>query len=500
VSLLLFGYFLITLLSEQFYETLRPPEILTQNVPVAPTGDNAPPSDSPNPSLAPSFTVAFVSHSAASSSGTFTGLRVPVSGGSLQPALDSTVRLSPTIGSNKFSVADVRLASQQTTAPRTYPFAESRCIDPTGNTSGAYLSLASALTDVEDGTDIELKWNGVYRIAEPISLNRRKLQFIAAEGFTPILLFEPTESQKVRSLFTVASSNLEFKRVEIEIRLNPGAMLSHWSLFELLGHSRLTFDKCCLTLQNRSLTDGTAYYEDVVFFFFFIPTDSIFPERTDDPENVISKPLTIEMTNSLLRGEAVAIWSDAPQDIHVKFVNSLVALAKPFIQAEERRRAVRQATIQIRWNQVAFFGRQGVADMHKEMTTEPIIIKFESQQSIFVLHRSFLASFRGMRAQQSALDDFQWSGTANYFQGVSGVRFRGTSLSPDSGMIYEMPFEDWRQQWDTDVQTKVEPLTFSEITKPMSRYVPQDLYLLPESMGKAVLPNFDWLPRRWNND
>jgi len=503
VLLLLVGYFLMTLFSEQFYGTLPPPEFLIQNVPVPPITEDIPPPADPGTSLVSSFDIAFVSHSAASSARPFTGLQAPVSGGSLQPAVESTVRLSHVLNNvlnSKFSLADIRLANQRTTAPRTYPLTETRCVDPTGNTPGSYLSLASALTGVDDGTDIELKWNGEHRMTEPVSLNQRKLQFVAAEGYTPILLFEPTESQKVRNLFTVASSHLEFKGVGIEVRLDPSILLAHWSLFELAGHSRLTFDKCCLTLQNRSLMNGTAYHDDVVFFRSNIPADSVFSEGADYTTDMIAEPLTIEITQSLLRGEAVAISSDAPQDIQIKLTQSFVALAKPFIQVEEHRRAAKQATIQIRWNKVAFFGRQGVADLHKEMTAGSIIINFEAQQSIFVLHHSFFVDFRGMRGQQSALDDFRWSGTANYFQGVAGLRFPVYYSSSDSGTAYEMPFEEWRRQWDTDDQTKVDTLTLSEITKYMSRYLPQDVYSHFDSAGKAALPNFDWFPRQWNND
>jgi hypothetical protein len=58
-----------------------------------------------------------------------------------------------------------------------------------------------------------------------------------------------------------------------------------------------------------------------------------------------------------------------------------------------------------------------------------------------------------------------------------------------------MSFDGWRRRWDMDDESKVDSWTFSESSKPMSQYVPQDLYLLPGSLGKAALPNLDWFPR-----
>ena len=498
VSLLFFGFFLITLFSNQI-ETLHLPDLPALLIPQ--TTEVTPLPVEPAKTSPPPFDVAFTSLPAVQHSPYSAGLALQTAGGSLQHALVLSGHLPKPV-SGQFSITDFEPKKQHTTAQRTRPFSRVRCVDPTGNTIGSYPSLASALTDATDETVIELKWNNILPVMEPIQLDSRKLQLKAAEGYDPILLFEPTELQNItqntRSFFTVFSSSIEFHHVGIEIRLNPNVLSPHWSLFELSGNTRLTFEKCCLTVRNRSNFDDSPYHDDVVFFRNGIPAGSL--EGTSDAEDIISEPLTIQVADSLLRGEAVAIQSNVPQDVHVQFSNSLIALARSFILIEENRRVTRLATIQIRWNKVVFFGRQGFANLYKEMTAAPMVIDFESQQSIFVLNRFPFAVFRGLQPRQKVLNDFRWSGGPNYFQGVTGLRFRAPTLSPDSST--EMLLEEWqRQPWaqDTSEQTRIDTLMLNEISKPMSRYLPQDMRAAFGTTENVPLPNLDWFPVRWSD-
>jgi serine/threonine-protein kinase len=498
VSLLLFGFFLMTILDERSKKPLPVSEL---NPTAPPKAANVPPPPPEPPEThVLSFDVAFVSYSATSAK-PFHGLRSQRVGGGLQPAWEGASHTQERV-SGRLNVADLLPANQNTTAQRPGQRTRIRCVDPTGNTSGSYRSLAAALTDAEDGTRIELKWNHNQRIQESIQLDRRKLQIVAAKGYDPILLFEPSLSQNARSLFTVFSGNIDFEKVGIEIRLNRNLMVPHWSLFELTGNTRLMFEKCCLTVRNTSPYDDTAYHDDVVFFRNGIPEVI---EGAVDVRDPLAEPLVIHLTDSLLRGEAMLIQSKVPQDIHIQCTNSFIALAKPFLLAEESRRVSRQATIQIRWDKVAFFGRQGIVHLFKEATATPLIVDFESKNSIFVLNRSAFAVFRGIQTQKEALENFKWSGggTDNYFQGVSGLRFRTSPVPPDAGTVVEMPLDDWRQHWTQEMKdrTKIDTLSMSEINKAMSQFLPSNDVRLPfDSPGRVAMPDTNWFPSLWNLD
>jgi len=507
VSLLLVGFFLATLFLTPS-EPFRPPDWTDMPMPPQNIDIAAQPAE-PFRTPVRSFNVAFVSQPAIQSS---QRLAAPVAGGGvvaagLQLAQPRTGRLTNpalvrlasstaasgtgTLGTGTLSVAQFSPASQHIAAGRTGFVSQVRVVDPEDRTIGSYSSIASALIGAENGTTIELRWNGTLRIPEPIRLDHRDLRFVAAAGFEPILFFEPTELQ--RSFFTVFSSSLEFERVGIEVRIDPNVRLPHWSLFELAGGVQLTFDQCCLTIQNRIHFDHAAYHDDVAFFRNSAPT---FLEGASNLGDTVFEPLTIEVTNSLLRGEAVGIRSNVPQDIDIRFTNSLIALAKPFIHIAESRRAVKQTTTQIRWNKVAFFGRQWVADLQKELAAEPMIVDFNTQQSVFVLNRSPFAVLRGLQSRQRMMDDFQWTGAGNHFQGVSGLQFRSPSSLPD-----DMSLEEWQEEWTlgTQEQTKIDTLILNEIFKPMFRYTPLDLRWAFDSLD-IILPDLATLPVRWFGD
>ncbi|MCL2709835.1 MAG: serine/threonine protein kinase [Planctomycetaceae bacterium] len=479
VSLLLVGFFVATLFLNRA-EPIHPPDITAQAPPAPPRdSDVVNPPIEPIRTFPPSFDVVFVSPSAVPS---FQRLAASKSGGGLRPAT-GTGRLANT-ASGTFSVSEVSPATQRIAPGRQNPFSLVRVVDPSDNTIGSFPSIASALAGAEDGTTIQLKWNGVQRIIEPIRLDNRKLKFVAAPAFEPVLQFAPTELQ--RSFFTVFASDLAFEDVGIDVRIDPNVWLTFWSLFELSGNVRLTFDKCCLTIHNRTIYDNNAYHDNVVFFHNSVPTDS---EGTHNPGDAVFDPLTLTVSNSLLRGEAFALRSSVSQDIRVEFTNALVALAKPFIHISENRRAERQTTIRIQWNQVAFFGSQGFALLQKEPTADPMVVDFDSQQSVFVLNRSPFAEFRGLPLQSRlrVLNEFLWSGEENYFQGTSGVQFRSPTLE-------EMSLEEWLEPWtyNTHEPMRINKLMLSEIVKPMSRYSPQDLRtafgLLEIPLPEIVLP------------
>jgi hypothetical protein len=343
------------------------------------------------------------------------------------------------------------------------------------------------LTDVEDETTIQLKWNNALWVTEPIRLDRRKLEFVAAKEHDPVLMFEPSASQNARSFFTVMSSTIRFQGVGIEIRPKSDVVSTHWSMFESSGNTKLTFEKCCLTIRNES-ADNSAHHEDVVFFRNGIPAVLEGSDYVSDP---YSDPLRIELTRSLLRGEAVAIQNDVPQDVHFDSTDSLIALALPFLKTKEDRWSPKPTNIQIHWTKTVFFGRQGVADLVTEMNAKPVSVHFDSKQSVVVLNRFPFSVFRGSRARENTLREFQWSGTENYFQGVMGLRF---STLPD------LTVDDWKKQWSSETKdrTNIDMLSLSEIAKPMCRYLPQEVRSL-DTTGRVPLPDLTWFPFRWDN-
>jgi serine/threonine protein kinase len=418
-----------------------------------------------------------------------------------------------------------------------------RCVDPSGETPGSYASLGVALADAEKQTIIELKWNNYMKI-DPLTFAGRQLKIVAAKGYYPILLFESSDSsyvsQNPRSMFTVGSSEIEFADLAIEMRIRQGVLAQDWSLFELIGGNKLTFSRCCLTIRNKAISDNSAYHDDVAFFRNATSQGGISPIAFDltvetptssfgsssDVTNTgnveTSSPGTAErlnmtVTDSFLRGEATLLQCDVPQTIECHVKNSLIALAKPFVQTEDTKRTTPQDSIvRIRLDNVTFFGSITLArQIQNSFATEPMKLEIGAWNSIFRLNQLPLAIFRGAPSSQSAFDYFKWTGGSNYFQNVTfGWKFTPALSASGGGITYDMPIAEWKEKMnpatekDTQLMTKIDVLKFDEIRKPMHQLLPEDLQFRPESRitdTEKVSAGFsagtlNWLPPSWTNN
>jgi serine/threonine-protein kinase len=450
------------------------------------------------------------------------------------------------------------------------PFIESsglpkqRCVDPSGETPGAYPSLAVALADAEKQTTIELKWNNYMKV-DPLAFAGQQLKFVAAAGYSPILLFEPSDSlyvsQNSRNMMTVGSSELEFNGLAVEMRIRQGVLAQDWSLFELTGGNKLTFSRCCLTIRNKAISDNSAYHDDVAFFrngtspvgIKTATVDSVtetpatsltstnipptsFSTTTspsagfstagssaDDEFSATSlnvpEQLSLSVTDSFIRGEAVVLQCDVPQTVDFRVKKSLIALAKPFLQTEDTKRTLPQdSVIRLRLEQTTFCGRLPfIYQSRNSFATEPMRVDVGVWNSIFFLNHVPLAVFRGAPSTQSAFDYLQWNGKSNYFQNVSyGWKFSPTPSALGVGVTYEMPIEEWKERMNPAIEkdarftTKIDVFHFDEIYKPTHRLLPQDLVptFLPESQAtekertSTGIPNdtLNWLPRSWTGN
>jgi hypothetical protein len=418
-----------------------------------------------------------------------------------------------------------------------------RCVDPSGETSGSYASLGVALADAEKQTIIELKWNNYMKI-DPLIFAGRQLKIVAAKGYYPILLFESSDSsyvsQNPRSMFTLGSSELEFADLAIEMRIRQGVLAQDWSLFELIGGNKLTFSRCCLTIRNKAISDNSAYHDDVAFFRNNTNQSGISPITfdltTETPvssfgmssvvtnigniESNISDTaasLNMTVTDSFLRGEATLLQCDVPQTIECYVKNSLIALAKPFVQTEDTKRTTPQdSSVRIRLEHITFFGTLSFArQIQNSFATEPMKLEIRTWNSIFLLNQFPLSIFRGAPSSQSAFDYFKWIGESNYFQDVTlGWKFTPAFSVSGGGITYDMPIAEWKEKVNSTTEnnpqlmTKIDVLQFDEIRKPIHQLLPEDLQFRSESRitdtekASAGFPagTLNWLPQSWTNN
>lgn len=401
------------------------------------------------------------------------------------------------------------------------------CVDPSGETPDAYMTLETAIAAAMPGSTIELKWDGPRKV-DPLVLTDRQLTIAAYENHFPMLSFEPSDATSFtlnsRSMITTRSSQLTFRDIAIEMGIRQDDMGLRWTLFELIGaKNKLRFSRCVLTVCNAA-SDNSAYHREVAFFrnnvlpieFEQIVLTSGGSTNTVEAASVSSageagggvsgtetanregdesllksrssgkddRP-TIRMTDSILRGEATGLQCDVLQAIEFRAENSLIMLAKSFVQTEDSRRTTRPEPIRLQFDHVTLFSRSAFSRQYRHsFETEPMPLEVEARYSIFFLNNAPFVELRGARMMQDAFDAFRWSGRSNYFQSVTlGVRIRSATSNTDAGVTYDydIPLSEWRDRANSAMEndvtrsTKIDRLIFNEIRKPTHRLLPGDL-------------------------
>jgi serine/threonine-protein kinase len=118
----------------------------------------------------------------------------------------------------------------------------------------SYVSLEAACTEAaENGSIIELSYNGLREPERPIRLPNKKLIIRAGEGFRPTIRFAPgdlaTDGAQPH-MITVAGGLLELVNVDVIMEVPNRAGTDRWALFSLERPEKVQLTGVTLTLKN----------------------------------------------------------------------------------------------------------------------------------------------------------------------------------------------------------------------------------------------------------
>ena len=118
----------------------------------------------------------------------------------------------------------------------------------------SYVSLEAACTEAaENGSIIELSYNGLREPERPIRLPNKKLIIRAGEGFRPTIRFAPGDfvaDGAQPHMITVAGGLLELVNVDVIMEVPNRAGTDRWALFSLERPEKVQLTGVTLTLKN----------------------------------------------------------------------------------------------------------------------------------------------------------------------------------------------------------------------------------------------------------
>lgn len=336
------------------------------------------------------------------------------------------------------------------------PARQSGLLVVTDQVQGAneFPSLSAACSVAADYAEIELRFNGP-RKERPITLSNLNVTIRAAEGYRPILVFEPRQDEidpgrYPRSMFTVTAGGLTLLDVALELRLPRGVPADDWSLMETRGSQTVRLERCWLSIDNAS--DQLAAYHPGVAFFRTMCAPGADLVITDDIGPTLP-PATIDLLDSVACGEAVFLCATDSQPIHLVWENGLLATSERLLSSFGGQLAPRPGEmLQIDLRHVTANARRGLFRMaDSELHPHPMSLQVRCSDSILAAGPgAALIDQVGVGTLEEFHGRFEWNGNRNFFEGFE--IFWNFAARDQQPLGEAMDFEDWKSHWEPDEQ------------------------------------------------
>ncbi len=317
--------------------------------------------------------------------------------------------------------------------------------------------LASAMEAIDlhsSVTHIELRFNGPMAHPPLRMLLPRPLVIEAADGYEPVLYFEPKLDGlgEAKNSIEVAGEPLVLNGIHIHLRL-PQEPADGWNMFFLEEIQSIDLNDCTLTIQNAD-ESGLPRQPNVAFFGFKgepvrnemrMPND---PRPTEPPPRPPIRML--QAVRTAVRGEADLLRSESTESIALNWTEGLMALSGRVAEILGAP-AFPDATVHIQLDHVTLFADGGLArvDMLESTATPPELHLAMSSSVIDVPTDSPLVEHVGIEKEMQAERRFSFSGSENYYTESVSLRWL---LRLRDGVDIDFPFDDKDAAWYQEIQ------------------------------------------------
>ncbi|HEY4759773.1 MAG TPA: serine/threonine-protein kinase, partial [Thermoguttaceae bacterium] len=193
-----------------------------------------------------------------------------------------------------------------------------------------FTNLSAACAAARNDDVIELRYNGP-REERPIRMANLRATIRPGAGYQPIILFRPNATDPVkypRSMFSISSGRLTISNLSLEFVIPRDVPADNWSLMEIRSGQTIRLEKCSLTISNAS-DQLSAYHQDVAFFRVDAAPGA---DAMISGQNQAAPPLaTIELNDTLARGEAIFLRVEDLQPVHLAWENGLLVTTEQLL-------------------------------------------------------------------------------------------------------------------------------------------------------------------------
>jgi serine/threonine-protein kinase len=309
-----------------------------------------------------------------------------------------------------------------------------------------HATLQEAVRAAESGDVIELRYSGIH-VSLPIEIEDKKLTSRAGDGFLPVIGFvsrDAATDDAPAAMFAVKGGSLSYLNVGIEWEVSADRQPSQWKLFDLQDVELLRFEKCHITLRKSRSTAGSAGDAAIV------AVDAARSKVNAVEGGAVGapaarQPITIEIQNCILRGEARL--ATVAEGTSARFVcdNSLLALAGQVLDLTAPTGASQQARVEFEARHLTLDAGRGLLTVSQPPeNASNLTVDLRVVDSILRTAPGFaLIEQRGSQSTEGKVAGISWSGNRNFYEGFDIFWLRHDGRSESTGLN----FADWKAYW-----------------------------------------------------
>ncbi|MEN6559006.1 MAG: hypothetical protein ABFC54_12595, partial [Thermoguttaceae bacterium] len=357
------------------------------------------------------------------------------------------------------------------------------CEHPRG--ADQFATLEAACAAASDGDTIELRYDGS-REERPLKIGNLNLTIRAGDGFRPVVVFRPVNVDPVkypRSMFLLGGGRLTLVGAAFELDVPHDVPADSWSMLETQGGALIRLERCWLTVRNIS-AKGAVYHPDVAMFRVRLSPDA---EMGAEASPSATPLATIELVDSVARGEADLLRVEDIQPVHLTVDDGLLILGGRLLSAGGGPMAPKlDEMLRVELRDTTALTQGGLCWIVNS-TSRPhqLTTQWVSTNSILIVGPgSSLIEQEGTVSAEDFRQRFIWSGDRNFYQEVGTfwtIRNLDFEQPPET-----MNFEAWETYWgpSREIQPSIATLKWLRtpaVDQPLHERGPDD-YTLDSSM------------------
>lgn len=320
-------------------------------------------------------------------------------------------------------------------------------VSDVANGENEFTSLSAACAKAVNGDIIELCFNG-RRKEKPLPLANLRLTIRAGKGYSPVLVFQPLEANPVmypRGIFTLRSGRLSLSNLSIELIVPRDIPTENWSLFEIHGGQTVQIDRCTLTIDNAAAR-GAAYHPDTAFFRVLSAAE--INAAIPGAQSVGSPATTLELTDSLARGEAFFLRDEELQPVQLTWKNGLLTTSETMLSAVGgTKEPKRGEKLNLNLRHLTVATRGGLLNL-----TSTAAAPFQLPVELNCADNIFLVASGVPFIQQAGFDTIEnmqrqivWNGDLNFYDSINN--FWSIQRLGEEAIAESMNYGTWLSHW-----------------------------------------------------